>query len=68
MEEIISWKYGLCLSFSEAIDDPHEEIYYNRWMNISGAGVQIRAWEGSRQALSADLRLTPLGPTAALLS
>ena len=68
MQEIISWKYDLCLPFFEAIDDPHEEIYYNRWMKISGAGVRIGAWEGSRQASFADLRLTPLYPTAALLS
>ena len=46
MQEIISWKYGLCLPFFEAIDDPHEEIYYNHWMKSSGAGVRIGAWEG----------------------
>ena len=57
-----------CLPFFEAIDNPHEEIYYNRWMKISGAGVRIATWEASRQASSADLRLTPLGPTATLLS
>ena len=68
MQEIISWKYDLCLPFFEAIDNPHGEIYYDHWMKISGAGVQIGAWEGSRKASSADLCLTPLGPTATLLS
>ena len=68
MREIISGKYDLCLPFFEATDDPHEEIYYNRQMKISGAGVRIVAWEGSRQASSAGLRLTPLYPTAAQLS
>ena len=68
MREIISGKYDLCLPFFEATDDPHEEIYYNRWMKISGAGVRTGAWEGSRLASSTDLRLTPFGPTATRLS